>query len=74
MPASHDTAEDIIFPAAYQAGIARPVALTMYIRPEELRCFELTGFRVPAGEARRRFPQADTLPRDEVLKRGTRSQ
>jgi hypothetical protein len=74
MPASHDTAEDIIFPAAYQAGTARSVALTMYIRPEELRCFELTGFRVPAGEARRRFPQAGTLSRGEVLKRGTRSQ
>jgi hypothetical protein len=71
MPASHETA-DIIFPAAYQAGIARPVMLTMYARPDELRCFELTGFRVPAGDARCRFPQADTLSRDEVLQKGTR--
>jgi hypothetical protein len=73
MPASHDTAEDIIFPVAYQAGTARPMALTMYVRREELRCFEFTGFRVPAGEARRRFPQADTFTRGEVLKRGSRS-
>jgi hypothetical protein len=71
MPASHDTTEDIIFPAAYQAGTARPVALTMYARPEELRCFELTGFRVPAGEARLRSPLADTLSRGAVLQRGT---
>jgi hypothetical protein len=73
VPASHHTTEDIIFPAAYQAGNARTVALTMNVRRDELRCFEYTGFRVPAGEARRRFPQADTLSRSEVLQRGTRS-
>ena len=71
MPARHDTNEDIAFPAVYGAEAARPVTLTMYARPHELRCFELTGFRLPAGEARRRFPQADTLTRSEVLQRGT---
>jgi hypothetical protein len=73
VPASHGTTGDIIFPATYQPGTARPVMLTMYAHPDELRCFELTGFRVPAGEARRRFPQADTLSRNEVLRRGTGS-
>ena len=73
VPASHHTPEDIIFPAAYQAGNARTVALTMNVRRDELCCFEYTGFRVPAGEARRRFPQADTLSRSEILQRGTRS-
>jgi hypothetical protein len=73
VPARHDTTEDIIFPAAYQAGTARPVALTMYLRRDELRCFELTGFRVPAGEGRRRFPQADTLTRGAPLQRSARS-
>ena len=73
VPASHGTTEDIIFPATYQAGTARPVQLAMFTRPDELRCLELTGFRVPAGEARRRFPQADTLSRSEVPWRGTGS-
>jgi hypothetical protein len=73
VPARHDTTDDLIFPAAYQAGTARPVALTMYLRPDELRCFELTGFRLPAGEGRRRFPEADTLSRGEPLQRSTRS-
>jgi hypothetical protein len=69
MPASHGTTEDFIFPAAYQSGTARPLALTMYVRTEELRCFELTGFRVSAGEARHLFPQADTLSmKGEILK------
>lgn len=73
MPASHGTTEDIIFPATYQLGTARPVMFTMCVRPDELRCFELTGFRVPEGEARRRFPQADTFSRNEVLQRSTGS-
>jgi hypothetical protein len=71
VPASHGTAEDIIFPATYRLGTARPVQLTIHARSDELRCFELTGFRAPAGEARRRFPQADTLSRSEVSWRGT---
>jgi hypothetical protein len=70
MPASHGTTEDMIFPATYETGIARPVVLTMYVRSDELRCFELTGFRLPAGEARRRFPQADTFSRNGVPRRG----
>jgi hypothetical protein len=67
VPASHDTVEDIVFPTSHQEGIALPVMLTMYVRREELRCFELTGFRLPCGEGLRRFPQADTLSRNEVL-------
>jgi len=67
VPASHNTMEDIVFPASHQEGIGRPVMLTMYARREELRCFELTGFRLPCGEGLRRYPQADTLARNEVL-------
>jgi hypothetical protein len=73
VPASHGTTEDIIFPATYQLGTARPVQLTIYARSDELRCFELTGFRAPAGEVRRRFPQADTLSRSEIVRRSTGS-
>jgi hypothetical protein len=73
MLARHDTTEDIVFPAAYQAGTARPVMFTMYVRPDGLRCFELTGFRVPAGEGLRRFPEADTISGTVALQRGTHS-
>lgn len=70
VPAGHHEVEDMVFPTVYTTGIIRPIAFTMYTHPDELCCIELTGFRVPAGEGIRRYPQAATLTRNTVLDRG----
>lgn len=70
MPASHGRVDDLVFPAVYQAGAVRPEHLVTFARPNELWCFEFTGFRVPAGEAHRHFPHAHVLSRHEVWARG----
>ena len=58
MPAALGRSADIILPAAYQTENARPGTLTWFRLADNLVCLELTGFPVPAGEARPRFPEA----------------
>lgn len=69
LPASHGATKDIACPAAHVPGPSRSVSLTLYKRPEELQCFELTGFYLPAGEALRTYPGAHRFDRNEVTER-----
>jgi hypothetical protein len=69
MEASHGVAQDLVLPAKFEAGIARPIGFTIYFQPEEMRCFELSGYWVPAGQARLRFPGADTFSRTRLIER-----
>jgi hypothetical protein len=68
--ASHGVSQDLVLPSRFEVGLARPVAFTTYSQPDEMRCLELTGYWVTAGEARRRFPGADTFSRTMVVERG----
>jgi hypothetical protein len=70
MPASHGMTADIVLPATYQTGSARPSTLAMYKMAEELVCLELTGFRVAPGEADLCFPKALFFSRTEVVLQG----
>jgi hypothetical protein len=71
MPASHHEVDDLVFPAAFKRGVGRSLALTLCLLQEELQCFEFTGYRVPAGEGHRRFPDADTFTRNNVVDRSS---
>lgn len=67
--ASHGVPRDLVLPSVFEVGVKRPVGLTMYLQPDEMRCIELSGYWVAAGEARRCFPMADTLSRNEITER-----
>jgi hypothetical protein len=68
--ASHGVPRDLVLPSHFEVGVARPVGFTTYSQPDEMRCLELSGYWVTAGEARRRFPRADTFSRTVVVERG----
>jgi hypothetical protein len=51
MEASHDTTQGLVLPSQFEVGVRHEVGLTLYFHSEEMRCVELTGFRVPIGEA-----------------------
>ena len=67
--ASLGETRDLVLPSLFEDGVERPVAFTTYAQPDEMCCFELSGYWVTAGEARRRFPAADTISRTKVLER-----
>jgi hypothetical protein len=72
IPASMHEADDLVFPIASQRGQPRSINLTMYTTPRDsdcLMCAELYGFRVPSGQAKSLFPNADCLTRSRVLDR-----
>jgi hypothetical protein len=71
MEASHNATRDLVLPSRFEVGVRREVSLTLYFQPEEMRCIELTGYWVHAGEAHLRFPAADTFSRSEVIERRT---
>jgi hypothetical protein len=68
--ASHGAAEDLVLPSQFEFGVKRPVGFSVYFQPEEMRCFELSGYWVPAGHARLRFPDAASISRTVVTERG----
>jgi hypothetical protein len=67
--ASHGASRDLVLPSEFEVGLERPVGFTLYAQPDEMRCFELSGYWVDAGEARRRFPTAGTFSRTEIVDR-----
>jgi hypothetical protein len=67
MEASHGAPRDLVLPSRFEIGVSRPVGITIYSQPNELRCIELSGYWVSAGEGRRRFPMADTYSRLVIL-------
>jgi hypothetical protein len=72
MPAGFHEPDDFVFPADTQSMTTRPIRLTIF-RPVRdgdgdcLNCEELGGYRLPAGEASVRFPDAHRLSRNLVL-------
>jgi hypothetical protein len=76
MPAGFQESDDYVFPAADEEGRVRSINLTMYWPPRDgdcLMCAELSGFRVPGGEAQVLYPNAARLTRDQVLDRKARA-
>ena len=72
--ASHGAPLDLVLPSRFEIGVGRQVGFTVYVQSDEMRCIELSGYWVTAGEARRRFPMADTFSRSAVIdRRGTSS-
>jgi len=69
MEASLGQPDDFVFPGRAQPGLARPVRLTVFFQPDEMRCVELSGYKVPAGEAVRLFPNAGRFSRTKILNR-----
>jgi hypothetical protein len=67
--AGHGVPRDLVLPSGFENGVKRPVAFTTYSQVDEMRCLELSGYWVPAGEARRRFPVADRISRTLIIDR-----
>lgn len=64
--------EDIVLPCFATPGIARPIQFTLYAQPDELRCFEYTGFKMAAGTATSIFTDADVLSNRTIIDKGSR--
>jgi hypothetical protein len=67
--AGHGVQRDLVLPSHFEVGVDRHVGFTTYSQPDEMRCLELSGYWVTAGEARRRFPGADTFSRTTLVER-----
>jgi hypothetical protein len=67
MEASHGAERDLVLPSRFEAGVERPVAFAISKQPEELQVLQLSGYWVPAGEARRLFPEAHRFSRSEII-------
>lgn len=67
--ASRGEGRDLVLPSGFEGGIRRSVSFTTYAQPDEMRCIELSGYWLPAGEGLLRFPNADTISRTQVVER-----
>lgn len=62
--------EDIVLPCYATPSIDRPIRFTLFARPDEMRCFEYSGFKMPAGKAEVLFPDADRLMDRQIIGKG----
>lgn len=63
--------KEIVLPGVPTPGRERPILVSVYHQPDELCCYEFSGFELPVGQGRTLFPDAGVLSRDRILDRGT---
>lgn len=72
VPASEGEHEDLVLPHFATPTQDRPINMTLYFQPNEMRCFELTGFKMPVGKAALVFRDADYLNSRTIIDKGNR--
>lgn len=64
--------EDLVLPHFATPQQARPINMSFFLQPDEMRCFELTGFKMPVGKAALVFRDADNLSNRKIIDKGDR--
>jgi hypothetical protein len=68
--AAREGGDDIVCPGRHDPNVPRPVTFTMFRRPEELQVWELSGYRVRAGEGAKLYPNAPRITKRRIIDQG----
>jgi len=66
VPSRDGVEPDMVFPIKAPPDATRELHFTIFRQPEEMQSIECLGYKVPAGEASRRFPGASVFARTAI--------